>query len=102
MTDEQLPDHVRANREAWDRYAEEYVEPGRRNWSTDAISWGIWEIPESAQDNPQRIACWADLGGTRQAPFVVLEQTVVLRTWGREGGGGSSISLDLVKPGGRK
>lgn len=46
MTDE-LPEHVRANREAWDRYAHEFVEPGRKNWSTDRITWGIWDIPES-------------------------------------------------------
>jgi SAM-dependent methyltransferase len=42
-----LPEHVRANREAWDRYAQEYVEPGRRSWSTTEASWGIWSIPES-------------------------------------------------------
>ena len=47
MTDEQLPAHVQANREAWDRYAHEYVEPGRRNWSTNEVTWGIWDIPES-------------------------------------------------------
>jgi SAM-dependent methyltransferase len=46
-TAESLPEHVRANREAWDRYAEEYVEPGRVNWSTDVITWGIWDIAES-------------------------------------------------------
>src|SRR5262249_47641823 len=42
-----LPEHVRANREAWDRYAEEYVEPGRRAWSTREVTWGIWGIPET-------------------------------------------------------
>lgn len=42
-----LPEHVRANREAWDRYAQEYVEPGRRSWSRDEVTWGIWGIPES-------------------------------------------------------
>jgi SAM-dependent methyltransferase len=41
-----LPEHVRANREAWDRYAEEYIEPGRKHWSTTEASWGIWGIPE--------------------------------------------------------
>jgi SAM-dependent methyltransferase len=45
--DETLPEHVRANREAWDKYAHEYVEPGRKNWSTTEISWGIWDIPEA-------------------------------------------------------
>jgi SAM-dependent methyltransferase len=50
MTDaelEALPEHVRANREAWDRYAEEYLEPGRRAWARAEPSWGIWGIPES-------------------------------------------------------
>jgi len=41
-----LPEHVRANREAWDRYADDYVEPGRKSWSTTEITWGIWGIPE--------------------------------------------------------
>jgi SAM-dependent methyltransferase len=44
---ETLPEHVRANREAWDRYAVEYVEPGRKNWSTTEATWGIWGIPET-------------------------------------------------------
>jgi SAM-dependent methyltransferase len=43
-----LPEHVQANREAWDRYAHEYVEPGRRSWSTSDVTWGIWGIPESS------------------------------------------------------
>ena len=42
-----LPEHVRANRAAWDEYAHEYVEPGRRNWATTEVSWGIWGIPEA-------------------------------------------------------
>ena len=44
---ESLPEHVRANREAWDRYAVEFVEPGRKNWETTEVSWGIWGIPEA-------------------------------------------------------
>ena len=32
---EELPEHVRANREAWDRFAHEYVERGRRNWAEE-------------------------------------------------------------------
>lgn len=42
-----LPEHVRANREAWDSYAHDYVEPGRKNWSTTEASWGIWGLPEA-------------------------------------------------------
>lgn len=46
-SDATLPEHVQANREAWDRYAHEYVEPGRRSWSTTNVRWGIWGIPET-------------------------------------------------------
>ncbi len=42
-----LPEHVAANREAWDRYAAEYVDAGHRAWSSDEPSWGIWGVPES-------------------------------------------------------
>ncbi len=41
-----LPDHVRRNRSAWDRWAVDYAEPGRRNWA-DEPSWGIWGVPET-------------------------------------------------------
>jgi SAM-dependent methyltransferase len=40
-------DHVRLNRAAWDRYAEEYVEPGRRNWASESPDWGIFGVLES-------------------------------------------------------
>jgi SAM-dependent methyltransferase len=50
MTDESpietLPEDVAANREAWDRYAVEYIEPGRRAWASDEPTWGIWGVPE--------------------------------------------------------
>ncbi len=42
-----LPEHVRRNRLQWDRWAADYVEPGRRNWNDDEPSWGIWDVPES-------------------------------------------------------
>lgn len=35
------------NREAWNRAADEYVEPAERNWGTAEISWGIWDLRES-------------------------------------------------------
>ncbi len=49
MTDpnEPLPEHVQRNRQLWDEIAKDYLEPGRRNWSTSDISWGIWGISES-------------------------------------------------------
>src|SRR3954464_5180631 len=42
-----LPDHVRRNREAWDRYAPQYVEPGHRAWASDTPSWGIFDVPDA-------------------------------------------------------
>jgi SAM-dependent methyltransferase len=41
----ELPEHVRRNRAVWDRWAEEYREPGRRNWAGEP-QWGIWGVPE--------------------------------------------------------
>lgn len=43
----ELPEHVRRNRAQWDQWAEEYVEAGLRNWTSDEPSWGIWRVPES-------------------------------------------------------
>jgi SAM-dependent methyltransferase len=48
MTDmDALPEYVQRNRVHWDDRAASYLEPGRRLWSTDEMSWGIWQIPES-------------------------------------------------------
>src|SRR3954466_4250632 len=46
-TNEELPESVAANREAWDRMAADYAEPGHRAWAQDEPTWGIWSIPES-------------------------------------------------------
>ena len=43
---EVLPEHVAANREAWDRMAADYVDAGRRSWAAAEPSWGIWGVPE--------------------------------------------------------
>jgi SAM-dependent methyltransferase len=40
-------DHVRRNRMAWDGFAADYAEPGRRNWAASEPSWGEFSIPES-------------------------------------------------------
>src|SRR5262249_43547976 len=40
-------DHVRRNREVWDRWAADYVEPGRAHWADAEPRWGIWGVPES-------------------------------------------------------
>ena len=42
-----LPEHVARNRSYWDAMADEWVEPGRRNWQQDEPHWGVWQIPES-------------------------------------------------------
>ena len=43
---QQLPEHVRRNRIAWDALAAEYVEIGRHGWQAEP-SWGIWSVPET-------------------------------------------------------
>ena len=42
-----LPEHAVKNRAAWTRMAPDWVEPGRRNWRSPAIHWGIWQLPEA-------------------------------------------------------
>jgi len=42
----EIPDHVRRNRQAWDVLAAEFVEAGRRGWAEDRLTWGIWGIQE--------------------------------------------------------
>jgi SAM-dependent methyltransferase len=44
---EELPAHVAANREAWDRWAPEFEPRGRRAWAEPVASWGIWNVPEA-------------------------------------------------------
>jgi len=42
-----LPEHVRRNRIAWDKWAPEYAGPGAAAWARDTPTWGIWGVPES-------------------------------------------------------
>ncbi len=46
---EELPDHVRRNRTAWDAWAPEYAAFGERAWGLlpGEETWGIWGVPES-------------------------------------------------------
>lgn len=39
--------HVLVNRAGWDADADNWVEPGRKAWASDDISWGAWSVPES-------------------------------------------------------
>ena len=47
MTEPELPEHVARNRAAWNEYAAEFVPDGRRNWTQEEPTWGIWSVPES-------------------------------------------------------
>ncbi|MBD0348968.1 MAG: class I SAM-dependent methyltransferase [Thermoleophilia bacterium] len=42
-----LSDHARRNRAEWNAWAAEFVEPGRRAWAAEEISWGIVDTLES-------------------------------------------------------
>jgi SAM-dependent methyltransferase len=44
-----LPEHVAANRAAWDSFAHEYVAAGEREWARlpGTETWGIFGLPES-------------------------------------------------------
>ena len=41
-----LKDHQILNREAWQKFAQEYVKPAERGWKSGDPHWGIWQIPE--------------------------------------------------------
>ena len=44
----ELPEHVARNRAYWDQVnAPLYVEPGRRSWASQEITWGIFDVPET-------------------------------------------------------
>ena len=47
MIDAELPEHVRRNRDLWDRRAKDYAQVGARAWAGAEPSWGIWSVPES-------------------------------------------------------
>jgi SAM-dependent methyltransferase len=40
------PDHVRRNREAWDRLAPRYAEWAGRAWASARPTWGLWKLAE--------------------------------------------------------
>jgi SAM-dependent methyltransferase len=42
-----LPESVRRNRSAWDKWAVEFVEGGERSWAQAEMTWGVWAVPES-------------------------------------------------------
>ncbi len=42
-----LPEYAVRNRQAWTKWASDYVEAGRKAWQSPTIYWGIWGIPEA-------------------------------------------------------
>jgi SAM-dependent methyltransferase len=58
MDAEDLPEHVRRNRAAWDGYAAGYVDAGKDAWASKDPYWGIFRVPE-----PQVDVLPADLTG---------------------------------------
>src|SRR5712691_1067860 len=46
MSEDDLPEHVRRNRDHWNRLSVEYAAYGRRAWARDEPTWGIWGLPE--------------------------------------------------------
>src|SRR4051794_22917462 len=42
-----LSEHAKVNQAAWNVSAAEYAAAAQRNWGTDEISWGIWNVPET-------------------------------------------------------
>jgi ubiquinone/menaquinone biosynthesis C-methylase UbiE len=42
-----LSDHARENKASWEVEAANYVEPARRNWAQDEITWGMFHVPEA-------------------------------------------------------
>jgi SAM-dependent methyltransferase len=42
-----LSDHARENKASWEIEAADYVEPAKRNWAQQEISWGMFGVPES-------------------------------------------------------
>jgi SAM-dependent methyltransferase len=58
MDADDLPEHVRRNRTAWDGYAADYVDAGKDAWASQEPYWGIFRVPE-----PQVGVLPADLTG---------------------------------------
>jgi SAM-dependent methyltransferase len=44
---DELPEHVRRNRAAWNGQAAGYERTGRRLWAQDEPTWGNWDVPEA-------------------------------------------------------
>jgi SAM-dependent methyltransferase len=38
---------IERNRAEWTNWAAEFVDSAERNWATDRIAWGMWDVPET-------------------------------------------------------
>jgi SAM-dependent methyltransferase len=47
MSSSDFPQHVLRNRDVWTGYASEYADWAPRAWAQEAITWGIWHVPET-------------------------------------------------------
>lgn len=45
--DDELPEHVAANRTVWDDDADNWVSAGERSWAAAEPTWGEWAVPDS-------------------------------------------------------
>ena len=45
--DSSLPEHVRRNRDRWNKEAPSYAAAGARAWARAEPTWGVWRVPES-------------------------------------------------------
>ena len=41
------PPYVAQNQRVWTEWSSHYEKAGRRSWTTNEVTWGIWHIPES-------------------------------------------------------
>lgn len=42
-----MTDSIAGNRQHWNETADHWVAPGRRSWSTDEVTWGVFGVPEA-------------------------------------------------------
>jgi ComEC/Rec2-related protein len=95
-----LPEHVQRNREHWDEIANEYLEPGRRNWSTHDISWGIWGIGESEvhllPDDVRGLLPGLVVGDTSRTPLSLTDAMLATGMTHLSAVSGSNVAVVLA------
>lgn len=88
----QLPDYAERNRDAWSKWAPDWVAPGRRSWETSTITWGIWEIPES------EVGAFGDLSSLAGKDVIELGcGTAYFSAWMAKHGA-KPVGIDITPP----